>query len=417
MGKPEIKVRTRFAPSPTGMLHVGGFRTALMSYLHAKKNGGEFILRIEDTDRARFVEGAEENIVASLESMGIKPDQGPIRQSDRLDIYKKYADTLKAKGLLYDSDGALRFKIPKGRTVKFDDVIRGTIETSTDVLEDFVCIKSDGFPTYHFANVVDDHLMEITDVIRADEWISSTPKHVLLYEAFGFDLPNFAHVPQVLGPDKSKLSKRHGAKGVFDYLNEGYLPQALTNFLAMLGWHPKDEREIFTLKELIAEFELADVQKSPAVFDADKLIWMNGQHLKSLSENEHLAWVKKAAPEYAEDPTLPKIASLLKERANTFADFKALSAFFFMAPKPQKLPRDILVGAEEALANGLEGIEDRLRALAATLGLKPGEVFMAVRLALTGSKVSPPLVPSMEILGVEEVKKRIEEALRVSAEK
>src|SRR3989338_8538688 len=275
------KIRTRFAPSPTGFLHVGGLRTALYNYLFAKQRGGQFILRIEDTDRARVAEGAEENIIETLRIFGLNFDEGPLRQSEHLKRYKVLAGKLIQKGAAYEDTGAIRFKMPKEGVTKFTDIIRGEIRVENKTQEDFIILKSDGFPTYNLAHLVDDHDMAITHVIRGDEFISSMPKYIALHKAFGWELPKYAHLPLLLGKNRAKLSKREGDVAVKDFLDEGYLNEAILNFFALLGWHPsKSDKEIFTLEELIKEFKLEDVQKAGAIFDIQKLDWMNGEYIR-----------------------------------------------------------------------------------------------------------------------------------------
>ncbi|MEX2007642.1 MAG: glutamate--tRNA ligase family protein, partial [Candidatus Levyibacteriota bacterium] len=270
-------VTVRFAPSPTGIPHIGNIRTALFNYFFAKSQGGKFILRIEDTDSARKVEGAEEAIKESLSWLSVTWDGDIIHQSEHLDDYKKYAQELVSKSLAKEEDGAIRFITPKtGATSWVDKVGNKTVEFENKDVEDFIILKSDGFPTYHLANIIDDHKEGVTHVIRGEDWISSTPKHILLYEAFGWETPEFVHVPNILGPDKSKLSKRRGAKSVLDFKQEGFLPEALLNYLMLLGWSPKNDREILSKEEIIKEFSLESINVSPAVFDERKLEWMNG---------------------------------------------------------------------------------------------------------------------------------------------
>ena len=281
------QIRVRFAPSPTGFLHVGGLRTALYNFLFAKQNNGQFILRIEDTDRARFVKGAEENILETLKTFGLNLDEEPIRQSEHLEKYKKYADELIGKDLPYQDEGAIRFKMPKEGTTAFEDIIRGRVEFENKDQEDFVLIKSDGFPTYNFAHVVDDHDMDISHVIRGEEFIPSVPKYIALHKAFGWIVPIYAHLPLLLNKSRAKLSKREGDVAVTDFLEKGYLVEALTNFIALLGWHPsKSEKEIFSLEELIKEFRLEDVQKGGAIFDLDKLDWFQKVWSVKLAEGK-----------------------------------------------------------------------------------------------------------------------------------
>ncbi|HIE03586.1 MAG TPA: glutamate--tRNA ligase, partial [Candidatus Latescibacteria bacterium] len=318
-------VRVRFAPSPTGRLHVGSAHTALFNWLFARHHGGAFVLRIEDTDRSRVVEGALEDILEGLRWLGLDWDEGPYFQSERVEIYRRHADVLLERGWAYrcfcsperlermrreqqargeppkydrrcrdlppdevkgrveaGEPNVIRLKVPLEGETKFVDLIRGEIVFRNSELDDLILLKSDGFPTYHLASVVDDHLMGITHVLRAEEWISSTPKHVLLYEAFGWEPPNFAHLPLILGPDKSKLSKRHGATALLDYRDKGYLPEAMANFLALLGWSPGDGREKLSGEEMIEEFSLEGMGKRGSVFDETKLEWLNGLCIREL---------------------------------------------------------------------------------------------------------------------------------------
>lgn len=280
-------VRVRFAPSPTGIPHVGNIRTALFDYFMARANDGVFILRIEDTDQARKVEGAEEAIRQSLTWLGANWDEH-VTQSERLSEYQKYARQLVEKGLAREEDGAVRFTVRKNReAISWIDAIGGKkVSYEPENVEDFIILKADGYPTYHLANVVDDHLMEITHVIRGEDWIPSTPKHILLYEAFGWQAPVFAHVPNVLGTDGKKLSKRRGAKSVLDFRTDGYLSQSLLNYLMLLGWSPKDDREILSKEDIEKEFSLEKVNSSPSIFDERKLLWMNGEYIRSMSNNQ-----------------------------------------------------------------------------------------------------------------------------------
>lgn len=280
-GSPQV-VRVRIAPSPTGIPHIGNTRTALFNFLFARHNKGKFILRIEDTDRVRYVSGSEKAICEILEWLGLLWDEKYV-QSGRLDIYREHADKLLKNDMAYKDEGAIRFRMPKeGKTSWADEVGKKTISFENKTQEDFVILKSDGFPTYNFANVVDDHLMEITHVIRGDEFISSTPKHIQLYKAFDWKPPVFAHLPVILGPDRQKLSKRHGAESVLYYRGEGYLKEALLNFMALLGWNPGGDREILSLSKMIQLFDLKDVNTASPVFDIKKLGWMNGHYIRQL---------------------------------------------------------------------------------------------------------------------------------------
>jgi len=345
-----MDTRVRFAPSPTGYVHIGSLRTALYDYLYAKGKKGKYILRIEDTDRSRFVEGALENLIKSLEWAGIKHDEGvfiengnivqkgeygPYIQSERLDLYKKYIEILLEKGLAYrcfcskerldkvreeqkrngqtpmydkhcrnlsqeeidkklkeGKEYVIRLKIPENEDVKFKDLIRGTISINSKEIDDQVLIKSDGFPTYHFAVVVDDYLMKISHIIRGEEWLTSTPKQVILYNFFGWEVPSFVHLPTVLNKDKKKLSKRQGDVSVSDFKDSGYLPQALVNYLALVGWSPKGNNEIFSMEDLIEEFSFQNVSKTGGVFDIEKLNWVNSQYIKKYDNKELYELIK-----------------------------------------------------------------------------------------------------------------------------
>ena len=281
----DSKIKVRFAPSPTGVPHVGNIRTALFDYFFSKANNGIFMLRLEDTDQARKIEGAEESIKESLTWLGAKWDEFFI-QSDRLEEYTNYAKQLVKKGLAKEEEGAVRFIVPKDKLSKIswtDAVGNKEVSYNLENVEDFIILKADGYPTYHLANVVDDHLMNITHVIRGEDWIPSTPKHLLLYRAFEWEIPVFAHVPNVLGTDGKKLSKRKGAKSVLNFRDEGFLPEALLNYLMLLGWSPKNDREILSREEIVNEFSLEKINSAPAIFDERKLLWMNGEYIRQLS--------------------------------------------------------------------------------------------------------------------------------------
>ena len=278
-------VRVRFAPSPTGIPHVGNTRTALFNFLFARHNKGEFILRIEDTDRTRFIKESEDVILQILKWLGLSWDNEIVRQSKRLSIYKEHAEILRKKGMVYEDKGALRFKMPKLGETSWKDAVGGKdISFKNETQEDFVILKSDGYPTYNFANVVDDCLMKITHVIRGEEFISSTPKHVQLYKAFLWKQPIFAHLPVILGTDKGKLSKRHGAKSILDFRAEGFLKEALLNFMALLGWNPGDDREQMSLDEMIKLFKIEDINSANPIFDIKKLEWLNGVWVRSIND-------------------------------------------------------------------------------------------------------------------------------------
>lgn len=278
-------VKVRFAPSPTGIQHIGGIRTALFNFLFAKANNGVFILRIEDTDQKRLVEGSEEAIIEMLKWLEIEPTGEIIHQSERLDLYKKYTKELLDKKIAYEKEGAVYVNVPDEKTFEWIDLVGNKkISFSGKDTEDFVILKSDGFPTYHLANIIDDHLMEITHVFRGEEWISSTPKHLYLYESFGWEAPRFVHLPVILGTDKTKLSKRHGAKSVLDYRDEGYLKEAILNYMALLGWNPGGDREKISLDEMVKLFKLSDINSANPIFDQVKLEWLNGLWIRSIDD-------------------------------------------------------------------------------------------------------------------------------------
>ncbi len=278
-------VKVRFAPSPTGIPHIGNTRTAFFNYLFAKANNGEFFLRIEDTDQKRIVEGAEDSILEILQWLGIKYDKEVLHQSKRLEVYKRYSEELLSKKIAYEKEGAIWVKIPEDKNFEWKDLVGNKkIKFEGKDQEDFVIIKTDGFPTYHLANVIDDYLMGITHVIRGEEWISSTPKHIYLYDSFGFEKPEFAHLPVILGTDRSKLSKRHGAKSVLDYKKDGFLKESLLNFMALLGWNPGGDKEKMDLDEMIKLFKIEDVNTANPIFDIKKLEWLNGVWIRSVKD-------------------------------------------------------------------------------------------------------------------------------------
>ncbi len=476
------EVRVRFAPSPTGFLHVGGLRTALFNFLFARNSGGKFILRIEDTDRARYVEGAVDNLINTLHWAGLNYDEGPVVggnfgpyvQSERLAIYKKHIEMLLEKRVAYrcfctperleamrkeqerqklqpkydrtclnlseneinDNVAAgkayvVRMRVPDNVTIKFSDIIRGDVEFSSERVDDQVLLKSDGYPTYHLANVVDDHLMEISHVIRGEEWLSSTPKHVLLYEAFGWDVPKFAHLPLLLNPDRSKLSKRQGDVAVEDYRDKGYLKEALVNFVALLGWNPGDDREIFSLQELENEFSLEKVNKSGAIFNVEKLNWLNFQHLRNKPEDEvlgmlkaHLASAGIDAAQFT-DEYLIQVIDAMRERVSFVKDFTEKSPYFFSAPaayeeatvkkrwKPQSAEYLKKLAEElSALENPSKSdYEEALHRTAAALGVGNGQLIHPLRLAVSGMGEGPGLFDIVNIIGKEETLRRINSAI------
>ena len=471
-------VRVRFAPSPTGFPHVGNIRTALFNWLFARHYGGSFIVRIEDTDVTRKVKGAVEAILDGLRWLGLDWNGGPYIQSQRLELYQEVANWLVSHGDAYycycspqrlkemraeqvrrkqppgydrrcrnlsqkeraerEAEGitpVVRFKTPLGGQTRFNDLIWGEVAFENDTIDDFVLLKSDGYPTYHLANVVDDHLMEITHVLRAEEWLSSTPRHLLLYQALGFKPPQFAHLPMILGADRAKLSKRHGAVSVTEYREQGYLPEAMVNFLALLGWSLDDKTEIIPRQELISNFSLERVSRTAAVFNRDKLDWMNGVYIRSLSVEDFtqraLPFLDRGLPPEVKRPLsigyVRQIMPLIQERARTLAEVAELALFFFVdqldyAPGlliakgiDRKSAAQALAAAKQRLerleAFGAESLEAVLRPLAAELGLKAGQLFGVLRVAVTGRTAAPPLFQTMSVLGKERCLRRIEEAL------
>ena len=495
------RVRVRFAPSPTGPLHIGGVRTALFNYLFAKKHGGDFVLRIEDTDQNRYVEGAEDYIVEALNWCGIPFDEGvgkegafgPYRQSERKHSYEQYAQELIAKGHAYyafdtsdkldfhrkdheekgktfiynwhnrlklDNSLALskeeteaklksgnpyviRFKSPQNSTLHLKDVIRGDIKIDTNVLDDKILFKSDGMPTYHLANIVDDHLMEITHVIRGEEWLPSLALHQLLYDAFGWNAPQFAHLPLIMKPTgKGKLSKRDGEKGGFPvfplswnesqgYREAGYFPEAVVNFLAMLGWNPGTEQELFSLEELVETFSLERVNKSGARFDPDKTKWYNHQYLQGKTDSklassfQSVLADKEIPHDVRNDSYVEKVVGLIKERADFVSDFWDLSSYFFVAPnsyaeKPVKkqwkedTPQLMQKVAEiiETTDNFTsENLETNIKAWITESELSFGKVMGPLRLVIVGDLKGPHLFDILAMIGKEQCLSRITKAI------
>lgn len=484
MNENKTDIRVRFAPSPTGYLHVGGYRTALYNYLIAKQSGGKMILRIEDTDRTRLVEDAIENLVQALDWGGVACDEGvyltaegkveqrgeygPYIQSQRLPIYQEYVqklldqkdayfcfcskerlDTLRAaqseqnQTPRYDKkclslteeeiqakieageEYVVRLNLPADTLIEFDDKVYGHIAFNTNDLDDQVLIKSDGYPTYHFAVVVDDALMHITDVIRGEEWISSTPKHVYLYKTLGIEPPNYTHLPTVLNESKKKLSKRNDDAAMEDFKTKGYLPEALTNFVALLGWSSADETEIMDMDELIERFDASRIHKAGAVFDMEKLNWMNGQYIKKLS-NEELA--KRCKPYLKEEVDLQKlalIADAVKDKMVTLNDINVLMEPFLRKGAVGEEQQAILAEPDsrvvlQVLQEKLEGTESLTAALAQELiravqketGIKGKGLYMPIRIAFTGQMHGDDLAKTMAAIGRDELLLRLKEELQ-----
>ncbi len=476
------KVRTRFAPSPTGYMHIGNLRTALFEYLIAKHEGGDFILRIEDTDQGRLVEGATDIIYDTLRTVGLKHDEGPdvggdhgpYVQSERLPMYKAYAEQLVELGGAHycfcseeeierqrkeaDSLGisfkyddpckhisleeakarvaagepyVIRQTINNVGETYFDDEVYGRIEFDTDVLDESVLIKSDGFPTYNFANIIDDHQMEITHVVRGNEYLSSTPKYNLIYEAYGWDIPTYVHVPPVMKDEHHKLSKRNGDASFQDLVAKGYLPEAILNYIALLGWSPETEQEIYTLDELIKVFNISRISKSPAIFDIDKLTWMNGVYLRNMDLDQYYDLVKPYLEEAIHSKVdLRSVAKILQPRVDTLAQIKESVDFIDELPeydcamyihKKMKTTLEIslrsLNAAREALAalddwSEEETIHDLLLSLPKQLEMKNGQVLWPVRTAITGKQFTPGgAIEIAHILGKEETLKRIDRGI------
>jgi glutamyl-tRNA synthetase len=478
--------RVRFAPSPTGYPHVGNIRTALFNWLFARHNGGSFLVRIEDTDVARKVEGAETAILEGLRWLGLDWDEGPgvggkygpYLQSERVELYRQAAERLVSQGDAYycycsperleemrkeqvrrkqsigydrhcrdlspqerdqkEAEGitpVIRFKTPLDGQTGFNDLIWGDVVFEHNIIDDFILLKSDGYPTYHLANVVDDHLMEITHVLRAEEWLSSTPRHLLLYRALGFEPPQFAHLPMILGPDRAKLSKRHGAVSITEYYESGYLPEAMVNFLALLGWSLDDKTDIISRQELIDSFSLERISRTAAIFNHDKLSWMNGVFIRKLSyedlSRKIMPFLESRLPKEVKRPIsqqyVGQIVPLIQERINTLAEAATYADFFFI--DTLEYEASILVGkkmtaetslealkaAEERLSSlesfGHDLLEDTLRHLAGDLGLKTGQLFGLLRVATTGRSATPPLFDTMAVLGKERCLKRIRAAV------
>ena len=430
------KVRTRLAPSPTGIPHIGTIRTALFDYLLAKKHGGDFVLRIEDTDKKRYVEGSLPAIYQSLDFLKLTPDEGPKQggpnspyvQTKRLDHYQKVAQELIDKGAAYKDEGALRIKMPKEGETVFEDLIQGQIKIPNDQVDDKVLVKSNGIPTYHLAAMVDDHLMEITHIIRGVEWISSTPVHIRIYEALGWDMPKLMHVPLLLGPDKSKLSKRHGAKSALQYKDEGYLPEAINNFLFFLGFSYQDNSAILTIKEMIKIFSIDKLQKQNAIFDIEKLNYFNGAWIRKLDDSDLTDRIMDFVPQDWSKDKMRQITPLIKERLVTLKDAQDRSLIFFELPEystedlleqsqtDKEATYDFVSQAKEELEKmdnwKTKKIEEKLRQFQSDSGWGPRQAFMTIRLASTGRKATPPLFETLQIIGRDEVVNRLDTALQ-----
>ena len=474
---PTTPVRTRFAPSPTGFLHVGGLRAALYNYLFAKHEGGTFLLRIEDTDQTRLVEGALENIIASMRWAGIDYDEGPLKEGDcgpyiqskRTKLYHEHCNQLLESGVAYycfcssarldelrakqveqklppmydrrcrslsadevkgNLDAGMphvvRQKIPLMGELTVHDLVRGAVQFQYRTLDDHVLMKSDGFPTYHLANIVDDHHMRISHVIRGEEWLPSTPRHVLLYEAFGWTPPQFAHLPLLLNPDRTKLSKRQGDVAAEAYRDKGYLPAALINFIALLGWNPGTEQEIYSLDEMVALFSMEHVHKAGAVFDLEKLRWMNGQYLKAMSvagiADGCIPFLQAANFDTSDRVRIEHIVLAVRSHLHCYGDIVEHAAMFFdetvtpendeaaallITDNAKKLFAELAKNIEALVSPTPEQFTATLKQSGVAVGVKGKELFMPVRVALTGKTHGPELPLLVEALGYQVVLRRL----------
>jgi glutamyl-tRNA synthetase len=437
--------RVRFAPSPTGYLHVGGARTALFNWLFARRLGGTFVLRIEDTDPTRSSWDMVAGIVDGLRWLGLDWDEGPdvggphapYFQSQRFDLYREHAQGLLAGGKAYADEGAIRFRVPPGRT-RFDDLVHGPVTFENEHIENFVILRSDGHPTYHLSVVVDDIDMQITHVVRGDDHISNTPKQVLLYEAFGKPIPQFAHVPLILGPDKKRLTKRHGATSVMEYPKLGYIPEAMVNFLALLGWNPGGDRELFTRDELVSLFALEGISGGNAVFNPDKLDWFNQQHIGRLPPQDLLARLESRLRDAGlwrdtltttEAAWIDSVLELLKPRAKKLDQLvDELRPFLVDEPEmdPAAVAKHLDSGVRPILAELADrverdtvvdpaSLESAIRALADERGIKAAALIHATRVSVTGRAVSAGLFDVLARLGSARVSRRLRRAARYTS--
>jgi glutamyl-tRNA synthetase len=405
-----MSVRVRFAPSPTGFLHIGGVHTALFNWLFARHEGGEFHLRIENTDTSREVAEATQQIQDSLSWIGLDWDGEVTFQLDRMERCREEAARLVAEDKAYEDEGAIRMRMPEEGVTAWDDLIRGRIEWENERLDDLVIVRGDGRPTYNFASPVEDWLDGITHVLRGDDHVSNTPRQIRILEALGAPLPAYGHVANILGPDGKKLSKRHGATSVEEFRAQGYIPEALVNFLALLGWSYDDKTTVMSREELVERFTLERVGASPSVFDFQKLDWLNGVYLRALSPEDYadrlVSYLREQGYEW-DDELVRKVAPLVQDKIATLGEFPAFAGFFFARVEPDaEVDGQVLPAAAETLAQvepfEAGAIEEALRALAEQLGLKPRDAFQPIRLAVTGSKVSPGLFESLEVLGRDE---------------
>jgi glutamyl-tRNA synthetase len=417
-----MAVRVRIAPSPTGLLHIGTARTALFNWLYARHEGGEFRLRIENTDTSREVAEAVDQIQDSLRWLGLDWDGEHTFQLDRMDDCRKVAEQLVADGKAYEDEGAIRFRMPDEGVTAWDDVVRGRVEFQNENLADLVIVRSDGRPTYNFASPMEDVWDGITHVIRGDDHVSNTPTQINIIRAVGADVPVYAHAPMLFGTDGKKLSKRHGAQAVEEFRDQGYLPETMLNFLALLGWAPDGETTLMNRDELIERFSLERVSPSPSQFDYAKLDWMNGVYLRELSAQEFthrlLLWLGENGYDW-DAQLVTRTAPLVQEKIAKLSDYPDFAGFFFGEVEPHAAELDggglMLAAAEESLAT-LEpfeapAIEAALREAADRLELKPRQAFQPIRVAVTGSRISPGLFESIELLGREKTLSRLQAAV------
>ena len=424
-----MSVRVRFAPSPTGFLHLGSARTALFNALYAKHVGGIFVLRVEDTDLVRSKKEFLDDILNDLKWLGLDWDEGPFFQSDNFELYKQKAQDILDKGLAYKEGEAILFKVEKGRTITVSDLVHGEIKVSTDQIKDQVLIKSDGSPAYNFACVVDDANLKITHIIRGDDHISNTPKQILFYEALGLEVPQFAHIPLMMGADGAKLSKRHGGVAVSEYRDDGFLPEALSNYLLLLGWQPDGDREVISMDEAAKEFEISKINNTQVKFDIDKLKWLNGEYIRSKDLKEvYPYFIKELVNNKIDINTidkdkLNKIIELYKVRIKVFGDFFELTDFFFKDDymidekgqrkylgKPENIDNlKLALGELKTLDNFKQDkIEEIYRALAEKHNLKPANIIHPTRMAISGKTKGAGLFELMELLGKDIVIIRLE---------
>lgn len=423
-------VRVRFAPSPTGFLHIGSARTALFNWLYARHYGGTLILRIEDTDKVRSEQRFLEEIMTDLKWLGIDWDEEPIYQSRRFDVYREAAEGLLKAGKAYREGEAYIFRVEKGRTITFDDLIHGPVSVNTDDIKDQVLIKSDGSPAYNFCCVVDDSYLKISHIIRGDDHLSNTPKQILFYAALGLQAPKFGHMPLIMGQDGAKLSKRHGGTAVEEYKREGYLPEALVNYLLLLGWSPGGDREIIPLAEAVKAFDINDMKGVQAKFDLQKLRWMNGEYIAAKKNEELLPLIKNQAAgtqlaQSASDDMLLKVINMYRVRMKTLSEFAPMTDCFFTdaytveekgvekylkPPESKGILRDFIAKIETLNDFSHKSIEDACRALAEEKRLKAGQIIHPTRVSISGKTTGAGLFEMMEALGKDKVLERMRKA-------